>query len=350
MTWKRTNRIGLGWIVAAVAVLSFAAAGPTVVYAKSGHGGGHRGGHGSSHGGGHQSGHRSGGHGLHVSFGHRGGSHASYGYSGYGHRGYGYSRYGHSRYGYGGSGYGYRRGYGYGHGSGYGYRNSYYRYPPIRNRYGSSYGYGGYGSSGYPSRSRVRVYYGGSNGVAASPYRVDTRQAPVSSIGGATAYGRGTSADTEAWVMLADGRHRGAMSYFAAQAPARPGDGLPKIGYALSAALGGDLDVGVWAMRRAVGVDVGALHLVRESGEAAAAIDQAIVLYGSGYDTDRPDADKAFMLAVLYDLRGDVSAARAKITEAIDAGDNSTSAAALRQMLDDDYPQAAGNDGGSDDY
>ena len=154
--------------------------------------------------------------------------------------------------------------------------------------------------------------------------------------------------------MLADGRHHDALGYFAAQAQARPGDGLPKIGYALSAALGGDPDIGVWAMRRAVGIDIGALHRVRESGEAVAAIDRAVVLYESDYDTERPDTDKAFMLAVLYDLRGDVRAARAKITEAIGAGDTSLSAAALWQMLDDDYPEAADtdndNDSGSDGY
>ncbi len=329
MTRTHASGIGFGWIVAAVAALCFSAAGPSVVDAKSGHGGGHRGGGHSSH----SSGHRGGGYGgLHVSFGGHGGSHVGFGYASGGHRGYGY---------------GYGRGYG--HRSSYLYRDSYYRYRPSHSRYGYSSGYG-YGYGGYPSynvRSRryATVYYGGSPYTSAPvPYSADPRRASVYTAPSTTVYDRSSSLNSQGWLMLANGRHHDALSRFAAEAPTRPGDGVPKIGYALSAALGGDLEIGVWAMRRAIGTDVGALHRVRESGEAVAVIDQAAALYESGNDTHRPDADTAFMLAVLYDLRGDVRAARAMITQAIAAGDTSTSAAALRQMLDNDYPQASQGD------
>ncbi len=179
MTRTHANRIGFGWIVAAVAVLSLTAAGPMAVYAKSGH---HGGGH---HSGGHRSGvQHSGGHrsGVHHSGGHHGGRHGlrlSFGLHGYG----------------------------YGYGSRYLYSDSYYRYPPIRNRYGTGYGYGGYPSYSYPSRSRATVYYGGSYDSAPKPYGEYSQQASVNTTPGATAYDRDASVGTRGWAMLADGRH-----------------------------------------------------------------------------------------------------------------------------------------------
>jgi len=360
MFWTRSNAARCGWIVAVVMGLMMV--GPTGVYAGSGHHGGghgghHSGHHGGGHGGFHAGGHHGGGHGgLHLGSGHHDGSHAGFdhddhGYHryGYGHGyGYGYPGYGYG-YGYGHPRYGYGYGYGYPYGSSYYYNYTYYRYPPIRNRYDDGGVYGGYPSYSDLSRSHVRVYYGGSHGSDSGDYDRGARRGPVypSTVAGND---RGASVDGPGWKLLEDGRYLDALNRFASEAPARPRDGVPKIGYALSAALGGDPDVGVWAMRRAVRIDIGSLHRVRTSGVASTCIDRAVGLYESDYETHRPDTDKVFMLAVLYDLRGDVKTSRAKAREAIEIGDTSESAAALKRMLDEDYPKKPDKVGDQGDH
>ncbi len=307
-------------------------------------------------------------------YGYYGGGH------GYGYGGHGYG-YGDRSYGYGGRGYGYGgRGYGYG-GHGYGHYGGHRGYG-----YYGGHHYGGlvYGLLSIPSAvvgtlfgyHRSPGYYGGTYGNhstippatgpagnAAPPrggaYGGDSTTPPATGPGGNAAppsggahggdstpppatrpggndasqnNGPGTI-DGGGWARLAEGRYSQALSIFAAQASGRPNEGRPKVGFALSAAAGGDLRRGVWAMRRAMRIDPNSMHYMTIDQPLRSRVEQLVTRYNDDAGRTVRNAEAAFMLASLHYLLGDMNSARNAVDQAVADGDPNSSTSNLKHLI-----------------
>lgn len=157
--------------------------------------------------------------------------------------------------------------------------------------------------------------------------------------------------DSQAWCDLADGRYLRAAHDFLEQIECRPGEPVPRIGYAIAS---GRLDHDREAqrsMRRAVDLDVQALDAIRVDsglkGEIRGLIDQ----YQSDLRCNHCDADPSFMIASLQSILGNYSDARYSIREARRNGDDSSSARTLEYFIEskiecDCHDQGAGHDEG----
>lgn len=293
----------------------------------------------------------------------------SYGYSGhYGHHGrHGYSGH-YGRHGY--YGYHYRPHYGYhgsrhyGHGYGhrYGYHGGHHRYGYYGAHglvhgilsipgavVGSLFGYPSYYYRHDYSRStlspRDRIYEApknGSNGQGdySNPPSNDPPQpqAPSSGAPDSTTQGGNGSG----WRELADGSYSQALSTFADLAEANPNKGIPKVGYALASAAGGDQDRGIWAMRRALRIDPNAIHYVAIDDRLRPRIQDLVSRYQQSMGTGR-NADAAFMVASLHYLLGDTSSARSAIDVAVGRADYAASTTNLQRLI-----AARASDAGAD--
>lgn len=235
-----------------------------------------------------------------ISFGYHGGHHG-YGFhigshgGHHGHRGY------HGRHGYrhGYPGFHYRRYSGYRH---HGYRDRYHDY---------------HGRRSHPYRDDTAV-------DAAEPYPV-----PDDAIG----HDASSHGDQHGWGLLNEGEPLEALSAFGAEAKANPGAGVPKAGYALAAASAGDLDRGVWAMRRAFRYEPGVLPDLAEETGVHDTVDELIPQYEYELGHDEAQSDAAFMIAALNVLKGDEAAADSAAARAAEEGDTTESLTNLQRVL-----------------
>ncbi len=163
--------------------------------------------------------------------------------------------------------------------------------------------------------------------------------------------------DEKGWSLLAQGKARRAKSVFANQANSHPQAGQPKVGYALSSAMLGDLDGGVSAMRRALRTDPDSLHYLTVDEALQPYILDVADRYEERFNGSGRNPDNAFMISALRYLLDDTDAARFAIGQAIDNGDDSTSTANLRGLLEtysaeesDDDTRLAGSDHGENGY
>jgi hypothetical protein len=294
------------------------------------HAGGNQAGSGSHSGHrGHISGHRR-NHSGHRHFGgsqrHFGGSHKHFG----GHRSH-YGGVGRHRPGYRQNYNYYPRSYGYSYTPRYSSR-SYSSYSP---RYYSPRSYSTYTPSYSPPASytslktyppnyssNINIYNGYNSNSADTRYIEKDMESKVT--------------DNAGWQLLAQNRASEALSFFAGQAGLYQNDGVPKVGYALSTAMQGDLDRAAWAMRRAFRIDPSSLHYIYIEQSLRISINNLIAEYNSrlNYSDGYGHSDPAFMIAALYYLLHDENAARKAIEEAIDkAGDNSQSAQNLYNLV-----------------
>jgi len=206
-----------------------------------------------------------------------------------------------------GGGYGHH-GYGYGHYSGHGY--GYGHHNPYR------YGGHGYSSYGYPLFFGQYYSYNFRHDYDHRNY-----YAPVHPNYSDDALA-GSSIDTEqydnkAWRLLARGQTDKAFTYFSRAAQAAPSKGSPKIGYALAAADLGQLDKGIWAMRRALRIDPHALHYVTLNNRLDAKVRRMITDYEKRQEYSGKGASSSFMLASLHYLRRDMESAQSYINQAM---------------------------------
>ena len=142
--------------------------------------------------------------------------------------------------------------------------------------------------------------------------------------------------NNEGWRLLAQNRTREALNFFAGQAGRYQKDGVPKVGYALSTAMQGDLDRAAWAMRRAFRIDPNSLHYVNIEQPLRISIGNLIAEYNArlDYSDGSGNSDSAFMIAALNYLLHDKNTARKAIEEAMGkAGDNSQSALNLYNLV-----------------
>ncbi|MBI2509683.1 MAG: hypothetical protein HYV99_06905, partial [Betaproteobacteria bacterium] len=133
------------------------------------------------------------------------------------------------------------------------------------------------------------------------------------------------------------------LANFAVEAESNPTRGVPKVGYALAAAAGGDLGRGVWAMRRALRINPRSVEYIVIDDRLRPQVEQLASRYQQDLESAGPDPGSAFMLASLRYLLSDTEAARNSIEQALQGGDRSDSARNLKQLID----QRAGQ-GGSD--
>ena len=239
----------------------------------------------------------------------------------------------------------------YGHPYGYGYHSSYRNkhndyFRPRSHRY-SRHGYRVHGSYGYyPGLVWGILSIPGRiiDGFFGYPYyyphgRYPPQGADQSSdkrpAMGVASYGDvgPMGATGPGWVLLANGHYAQAGDIFSRDVRYRPSDGVARVGLSLSAAAGGDLERGVWAMRRAVQVDPEALVYVTLEASLQDRVDALVKRYQRQLERSPSDTDAAFMLASLSYLLGDDLTARRSIDEAVRYGDESQSTESLKRLI-----------------
>lgn len=142
--------------------------------------------------------------------------------------------------------------------------------------------------------------------------------------------------DNEGWRLLAQNRASEALTFFAGQAGRYQKDGIPKVGFALSTAIQGDLDRAAWAMRRAFRIDPNTLHYVNIEQPLRVSVNKLIGEYNAQleYAGEAGNSDAAFMISALNYLLHNEDAARLAIEEAVGkARDNSQSAQNLYNLV-----------------
>lgn len=227
---------------------------------------------------------------------------------------------------------------GYGGGCRYSYQPSYNYYPrsySFTSRYSSPRVYTGYSPRNAPSTTYIN------RNVGPNPYSSNTNlYNTYNSNSTETRYiekGAGNNVTGNlGWQLLAQNNAKVALGVFAGQAGRHQEDGVPKVGFALSTAMQGDLDRAVWAMRRAFSIDPNSLHYVNIEQSLRVSIDNLIAEFNlrlRNSDGNRY-SDAAFMVAALNYLIHNDEAARVAIEEAVGkAGDSSQSALNLRNLV-----------------
>jgi hypothetical protein len=217
---------------------------------------------------------------------------------------------------YGGSHYGYRH---------YGYSSHY-----SRHHYGGHSYYPGkyfrrHSYSYYPNRNYQ--YYPKSYSLAV-PTNIKVYVDNNSNQYGNSEH---TGVNSSAWQTLKQGQYGQALTIFANEAQSNPNSGVPKAGYALATASKGNLDRGIWAMRRAFRIDPDSLHYLQFDEKGHGVIDNLIDQYSS--QENKTNVGQAFMVSALHYLKHDYVAAKKAIASAKQYGDKSTSLANLQRLV-----------------
>jgi len=220
--------------------------------------------------------------------------------------------------------------YGHSHNRHYGYRHY---------GYSRHYGYRRYGNRHYyPGKYYRRKHYGYSRRRYQNYPRSFSLAIPKNVVvyvdNDSNQYGKSnnTVINSSAWETLNQGQYNEALRVFAQQAQSNPRLGVPKAGYALATASVGDLDRGVWAMRRAFQIDPDSLHYLQLGEQGHKVIDNLIDQYSS--KENDADVGQAFMVSALYYLKHDYAAAKQSIASAQQFGDTSSSYMNLQRLID----------------
>ena len=142
------------------------------------------------------------------------------------------------------------------------------------------------------------------------------------------------------WDLLKKARPDAARRVFGQQAQASPRKGTPKVGYALAAAELGRLDKGIWAMRRALRHDPDALHYITVDETLRGQLGHLARRYHALSPAPGKNADTDFMLAALYYLMDDYTAAHDAISRSLAAGDPAPSAQNLQRLIEAEIQDA----------
>ncbi len=133
------------------------------------------------------------------------------------------------------------------------------------------------------------------------------------------------------WVYLKHGEYNKAQEAFGLEVEANPQSGLPKLGYALSTALAGNLERGVWAMHQAFRYNPEALIYFPFNNQIVSKIEVLIDLY-SKY---KPKGDSHFLLATLHYLLNDKEQAKKHLNKSDEASGPNESRSNLRKLLEE---------------
>jgi len=177
------------------------------------------------------------------------------------------------------------------------------------------------------------LHRGTGRSVGRAAHRSETHADPGHAPGYSEHAGHG-----EGWELLADGAHGPALHAFARRAERRPGDGVPKVGYALTAAEAGELEGAAWAMRRVFRIDPDAAHRAPVDHRLEPRVRDLIHRYRDRLRHDRHAADSAFMVAALHHLLGEDHHAHEALRASRDYDDGRASTVALIRSLESSRP------------
>jgi hypothetical protein len=137
--------------------------------------------------------------------------------------------------------------------------------------------------------------------------------------------------DSSAWQTMGQGQYNEALNVFAEEAQSHPDSGVPKVGYAIAIAADGDLERGIWAMRRAFRIDPDSLHYLQLDEKNHSLVDNLISQYSSQKNNGRDDQD--FMISALYYLKHDYTAAKKTISDVAQTDSKSSSNINLQKLI-----------------
>lgn len=137
--------------------------------------------------------------------------------------------------------------------------------------------------------------------------------------------------DSTAWQILGQGQYSEALNVFAEEAQSHPNSGVPKVGYALAIAARGDLERGIWAMRRAFRIDPGSLHYLQLDEKSYFLVESLIGQYSS--QKNNGSDDQGFMISALYYLKHDYTAAKKTIMDVPYNSNKSSSNKNLQRLI-----------------
>ena len=217
----------------------------------------------------------------------------------------------------------------------------------VRHQYADDYGWdrGAFGDREVPSGSQARHSVFRYHGLGYSydpyryhdPYRSRLRSAPEPGAGDAARYGDRPAALPTArrgWsLLLVKGDANGAMGVFGALARAYPRDAISGAGYALAAALLGEDEAAVGAMRWAVEADPVSLGDLTGNERLEMIVRDLLAYFAAEAGRSGGDVDALFMTAAMHYLLHEDNAALSAIAEAIHRGDSDRSARALYGLL-----------------
>ena len=165
------------------------------------------------------------------------------------------------------------------------------------------------------------------------------------------------TATTKAWRQLVGGERKRALGTFAKEAKRDSTNTMAKLGYSLSAAELGNLDLGVMAMRRVARSDAALLFDAPLEAEMESRVRQLIDVYHPKDHPDGHDDDAHFMAAALLYIAGDLEGADDAVRAAIDDGDRDDSTLALQDAIIRSLDRAArevedsdAEEGGAEDW
>jgi tetratricopeptide (TPR) repeat protein len=142
-----------------------------------------------------------------------------------------------------------------------------------------------------------------------------------------------TYSSQEARDLLRDGDAREARRAFDRAVSAYPSDGLPLVGYALSAGLLQRYDEAVDSMRRAMRRDPQSLNEVPQDDDLRQEFKPLLDYFEARLQQSPDDIDANFMIAALRYLTGDEAMAYFSIDRAMEAGDRDVSAVNLKAVI-----------------
>lgn len=143
---------------------------------------------------------------------------------------------------------------------------------------------------------------------------------------------RRSAAAQGGWARLAAGDPTDAQRAFAQRARNDPQAAGPKVGFALASAAGGDLERGVWAMRRALRIDPEGVRYVGLDGDVHTRVADLVARYEYA-DEMMAAPDAAFMRAALHYLLDEDTEARSALEDARAGGDQAASTFNLERLL-----------------
>ncbi len=141
------------------------------------------------------------------------------------------------------------------------------------------------------------------------------------------------SAEERGFAYLVGGDPKRAISVFAKRAEANPENALPKLGYSIAMSELGELELGVWAMRRAIRTDPQALRGVNLDDRLRPRVAALLDVYHPADHAAPHGEDAHFMAAALLWVLGDTEGAGSAIAAAAADGDEHHSTLALSRAL-----------------
>jgi len=148
----------------------------------------------------------------------------------------------------------------------------------------------------------------------------------------------GAAVSDEGWALVRQGNATDALTYFSRLAQVYRGAGVPQIGSAVSLAMLGELSRGAWNMRRALRIDPAAVAYTPRDDGVRATLQRLVLVYRRREQNAVNAKDAAFMLAALHAMLDETGAAHEMVGLAIQVGDTSEGAEALKGFLDAAYP------------